>query len=209
MSEFFVGLDLGQASDYTALVIVERVQVPDGPVNTNLEQPTRTELRCQHAERLPLGVPYPAVVTHVTTLLDSRLLKGRTSLVVDHTGVGRPVFDMFEASPLSCPLTGITITGGDTVSWDSNRARVPKRDLIGAAQVALQNRVLLLAPSMPHAAMLVAELRNFRVKIDVTTAHDSYSAWRENIHDDLVLSLSMACWMAQETRPIGFIKIHF
>ncbi|MDD1753960.1 MAG: hypothetical protein LUQ38_12840 [Methanotrichaceae archaeon] len=44
------------------------------------------------------------------------------------------------------------------------------------------------------------ELLNFKVKIDPQTAHDSYSAWRESEHDDLVLSVALACWYA-ETRP--------
>jgi hypothetical protein len=37
---------------------------------------------------------------------------------------------------------------------------------------------------------------NFRVKI-TTNANDTYEAWREGQHDDLVLGLSMACWYAE------------
>ena len=33
---------------------------------------------------------------------------------------------------------------------------------------------------------------NFRVKIDSITTHDSYTAWKEAQHDDLVLGLSVA-----------------
>ena len=43
-----------------------------------------------------------------------------------------------------------------------------------------------------------AELLGFRVKIDPTTAHDSYAAWREGAHDDLVLALALAVWHARE-----------
>jgi len=38
---------------------------------------------------------------------------------------------------------------------------------------------------------------NFRAKIDPATAHDSYSAWREQDHDDLVLSVALACWWGE------------
>ena len=38
---------------------------------------------------------------------------------------------------------------------------------------------------------------NFRQKIDPATAHDSYSAWRERDHDDLVLALALACWLGE------------
>jgi len=30
------------------------------------------------------------------------------------------------------------------------------------------------------------------------TTHDAYSTWRENIHDDLVLSVVMTCWLAEK-----------
>ena len=47
------------------------------------------------------------------------------------------------------------------------------------------------------AATLVQELLNFRVTIDPRTAHDSYAAWREGMHDDLVLAVAMACWWGE------------
>ncbi len=36
------------------------------------------------------------------------------------------------------------------------------------------------------------------MKIDSKTAHDSYEAWREGVHDDLVLSVALACWTAEQ-----------
>ena len=35
------------------------------------------------------------------------------------------------------------------------------------------------------------------MKINVATGHDSYEAWREGDHDDLVLSLALAVWYGQ------------
>jgi hypothetical protein len=205
--EFFCGLDLGQAQDFTALCILERVRIAYGEVNTDLVQPTRTELHCRHLGRLALGTSYPAVVTHITRLLETPPLKGNATLVIDHTGCGRPVFDMFEAGALTCSLYGISITSGDSVTWEGQHIRVPKRDLIAATQVHLQNGDLKIASSLPHTQPLVTELLNFRVKIDPVTAHESYSAWRENMHDDLVLAVAMATWMSDQTIPIQFIKL--
>jgi hypothetical protein len=37
-------------------------------------------------------------------------------------------------------------------------------------------------------------LLSFLVKIDPVTAHDSYSAWRERDHDDLVLATALCTW---------------
>jgi hypothetical protein len=47
---------------------------------------------------------------------------------------------------------------------------------------------------MALADTLRKELLNFKVKINISTAHDSYEAWREGDHDDLVLAVAMACW---------------
>jgi hypothetical protein len=51
------------------------------------------------------------------------------------------------------------------------------------------------------ASVLQAELLNFKVKIDPQTAHDSYSSWRESDHDDLVLSVALAAWFAENQKP--------
>lgn len=34
------------------------------------------------------------------------------------------------------------------------------------------------------------------MKINLKTAHDSYEAWHEGVHDDLVLSVALASWTA-------------
>ena len=91
----------------------------------------------------------------------------------------------------------ITITGGDQVMRVSDQEyRVPKRDLVSVPQVALQNHVLRIGKSVPFADLLIRELLAFRFKISLS-GHDTYEAWREAEHDDLVLALSIASWVAQ------------
>jgi hypothetical protein len=72
--------------------------------------------------------------------------------------------------------------------------KVPKRDLITATLVLLQNGHSRSPKPSPLKDVLVKELLNFRVKINISTAHDSYEAWREGDHDDLVLSVALSCW---------------
>jgi hypothetical protein len=95
--KFLIGLDLGQVRDYTALVIVERIF----PEQANV--PIQYHLR--HLERYELGTPYPEIVEDVTDLLEEPNLAGHSSLVVDGTGVGVPVVDMFHLAGL--PLVPI------------------------------------------------------------------------------------------------------
>ena len=67
-----------------------------------------------HLERVPLGTPYPGIVAHVGRLLTK--LPGHPELVIDFTGAGRPVFDMFVYSGIS--PAGILITGGTAETRD-------------------------------------------------------------------------------------------
>src|SRR5437763_13744778 len=75
-----------------------------------------------HLERVPLGTPYPGIVAHVGRLLGK--LPARTELVIDFTGVGRPVFDMFVCSGIS-PV-GVLITGGTAETRAGAISSVPE-----------------------------------------------------------------------------------
>ncbi len=184
MSDFILGLDLGQAQDYTALGILER--------NGSSKKDRKYQLR--HLERLPLGTTYPAVVTHVKELMAKDPLRGRVLLVVDATGVGLPVIDLLKQEGLR-PI-GITITGGTEATSVRGGYHVPKRDLVINLQVLFQSERLKAAESLPLARTFVNELLGFKVKIN-TRGHDSYEAWREGVHDDLVLAVSLAAWYGQ------------
>jgi hypothetical protein len=191
VSYYFVGLDLGQSADYTALAIAERIVPLEG----------KPLYYFRYLERLKLGTPYPEQVAHVKDVLEQPTLKGKVTLALDYTGVGRPVADMFKYARMQGALYTIGIHGGDKVLWDETDkylVKVPKRDLVAVVQVLLQSGRLKVAEALPEAKTLIKELLNFQVKIDPQTAHDSYSAWRENIHDDLLLAVALACWIGEQ-----------
>jgi len=54
-------------------------------------------------------------------------------------------------------------------------------------QIALQSGHLKIAEELALAETLRKELPSFRIKVNISTAHESYEAWREGDHDDLVL----------------------
>lgn len=118
--KFYVGLDLGQAADFTAIAIVEKT---DGG------------LTVPHLDRVR-GLPYPRLVTMTADLMARPELRGRSQLIVDATGVGRPVLDMLRSSELQ-PVA-VTIHGGAKVQGSRRAPRVPKRDLVNCVLVALQ-----------------------------------------------------------------------
>ncbi len=124
MGLFVAGLDLGQSKDYTALAVVEVIPTQHEvtyvgreaemglPIDrTEIIEGPPASLAFVGLERVELGTPYPAIVTHVSERL--RAIPGQGLLAVDRTGVGTAVVDMFYAAGLQ-PLA-VTITGGDTV----------------------------------------------------------------------------------------------
>ncbi len=206
MTKYFIGLDIGQAQDYTALCVIEVPSIPrtysTGPYfireHTQSANPIipPVKYRVRHLQRFPLRTPYPKIVIEVGKIV-KRLDKA--TLVIDQTGVGRAIYDMFQQEGLR-PV-GITIHGGDRVADDGNSFRVPKRDLVGILTLAFQNGELKIANSLTESRTLVNELLNFKVTINMRTAHDSYEVWREGVHDDLVLALAIAVWYTDLVKP--------
>jgi hypothetical protein len=106
----------------------------------------------------------------------------------------------------------VTITGGEHAHYANGSWRVPKRDLVAALEVSLQTETLKVAEGLELWPALREEMLNFKRKINLKTAHDSYEHWRESDHDDLVLATALACWGATRQKgtlvmlrkPVGF-----
>jgi len=221
----FMGLDLGQQHDYTALVLVEPVEEKTGNKVTRQkinrhgiilgpteEDELHTVHEVRHLQRWPLGTGYPEIVEDVRRMIASPELSDEpVYLALDATGVGRPVYDMFlsELGWVSGGLLPVVIHGGADEHSHGGIARVPKRELVSRAVALLQKRELKIASALPHAQMLVEELKAFRLKINVNTGHDSYEAWRERDHDDLVLALCIALWSAEKGSIAPFVVRDF
>jgi hypothetical protein len=141
-----------------------------------------------HLERLPLQTPYPGVVSHVGRML-ARLPEG-TELVLDYTGVGRPVYDLFMAKGMS-PY-GVSITSGNAVTKDKMHYSVPKLTLISTVQALLHDGHLKIHKDLAGVQTLVAELQDFRAEV-TDSGYWRFGA-RAGKHDDLVLALAIALW---------------
>ncbi len=182
---FAIGVDLGQAADYSTIAIVRS---------------TGDELHLVHLHRFPLGTDYTVVVDGIVDVYeDSRLGVGdqRPALAIDDTGVGRGVSDLLLGS--GTPFYAVTITSGGTprpyaskgsrVSWN-----VPKTTLVEALERPFRLGNLKMANGLRWGPVLVEELRNFRRKVNPKTAHVRFEHARPSDHDDLILATALACW---------------
>lgn len=189
-TDYLIGLDLGQANDFSALGVLERTMVPDD----GGREESRYAVR--HLERFRLRTPYPLVCSRVVGLVKQAPLSGGM-LVVDYTGVGRPVIDALRAADLQAQLCPVTITSGLRASrGEDGDWHVPKNELVGLLQTLLQSRRLAIAATLPEARTLVREMLNFQERI-TAAAHKKFGAWRRGTHDDLVLALAIAVWCGE------------
>ena len=197
---FFTALDLGQVFDFSTLAVIERLEQMGEWDPVVFAWKKRTMLRLRYLERIPLGTPYPDVVLRVRDVMRQVAAEGLCELVVDGTGVGRPVVDLLRRSGLPCNLRPAIVTGGIAESYSDGYNHVPKRDLIAGLQVALQQGKLQIAGGLKFGPAFVTEMADMRVKI-TSPGHEQFGAWREGSHDDLVFAVALACWAARKAYP--------
>jgi len=173
----FLGIDLGQAQDYSAIAAVER---------------QNDVLYLRHIERLPLGTSYAAVVRRIEVLVDSI---SPCQVILDATGVGRPVLDSLMTAGVE-PMA-VSITAGKKSRYENGMHYVPKRELVLVLITALENGKLLIAKSIPLAPAFLQELSNFKRTVSAE-GYDSYEA--ATGHDDMVIAVALAVWGAGAVR---------
>ncbi len=185
---FYVGLDLGQKRDHAAIAVVEK-------------EPGEELLRVRHLERIALGTSYPRVVARVRDLVTDEKLAGQCALAVDGTGVGAPVVDLLRDARLGCELAPVTISGGERESLVGGMFSVPKRDLIAGVQVLLEQGEMKIARDLREAGALTRELMDVRMTMS-GGGRVRLGADGAGEHDDLVIALALACWLAnRKIRP--------
>lgn len=212
MPTIYLGLDLGQAADYSALAVLEspiycppmggwvsgsqltpelRLQYDQGMwYHWQQSAPGKGPVWLRQLHRYPLRTPYPTVVDDVIRRLGGKDAQRRDAvLVIDGTGVGAAVVDMFRFAELPCELFNVIITGGVKV----DRNHVPKRDLISAVQVLLHTGRLQVAKASAETETWAKEMQNYQLKL-TATGHDTYNARGDSQHDDLVLAVALAAW---------------
>ena len=186
----FSGLDLGQAKDYTALACIRRIPLKD-PVAKR-----RWRYECGQLLSWPLGVSYPTMAQDVGNVYKHDTMKG-SYLVVDYTGVGRPVYDQLKVNQVQARMVPILTTGGKLVSQNKENGawHVPKTELVSTLQVVIQSDLIKIHSGLKLADRLKKELADFKVKI-TKAANETFGA-DSSQHDDLVFALMLAVYYAE------------
>lgn len=213
-----IGIDIGQIADSTAIAVIEAMQVDHGRTKV-IPRPERvptvddhwdfwpeyettkkvhvleTEYTLRHIERVPLGTSYPDVAKKIAGMLCSPLLYRRSvRVLIDVTGVGRPVYDSLLSEISLHPesrdarVKPITFAAGQ--KYNRSNGTLGKAFLVSRLQSLLQNNQVH-APDTAEVKAMLEELRVYEIKVD-QDGHDTYGAFKVGKHDDLATALALA-----------------
>ena len=192
--DYFLGLDLGQRMDRSAVALVRPTEIADGVDWARFETRRLPRLDVEYLARLRAGATYASVVAAVRELTRRPELNGRCTVVVDATGVGMPVVEMLRAADLKAMVVPVMITGGATAHRSEGVWFVPRRDLMVNLRGILERKELRIAAGSREGGHLVEEMTNVRWDARAYTPG----------HDDLAFALALACWRAG-FGPVGFV----
>jgi hypothetical protein len=234
LPHYVVGLDLGQASDYTAICVMDRQLKPIGKPESTHEWQNRGSLydgshrvavwrtlvenvmTVRYLDRPPLRTSYTRIVEGVLDRIEALFSRdlypngGKVVLVIDATGVGRGVVDMFysaannrdlanvEISLMPCTITGST----GHAKIEDGFVRLPKHELIHTGGVIpMQTGRLKWGPRVKNRDVLEKELLTYTKKINIATGSTQFEPWREKEHDDLLFATCLAGWAWSKKTP--------
>ncbi len=182
MASFTVGLDLGQANDFSALAVVEHVwrYAPDSTDGVRIRHFEVVALR-----RWDLGTPYPRIVQDVAEGMVSGPLSAQGVLLFDATGVGRAIGDLFAEQWRAGRMGAYPPV---PVTFDQQS----KADMVAVVLVAAQRGRLHIANRLPLASVLEEELTRFRQKIRASGSTSIDIARGTEGHGDLATALFLA-----------------
>jgi len=189
---FCIGVHL--APDFAALCVLERITITteefrhkgfEAPAIINTRKKIH-RLRC--LQRLPSG--YPEIISVISTLIASlpeSQIKPATVINVTH--VGKPATVLMAKAGIG--TVAVTATSGDAEQRVAQgEFRVPEKDLIGTLSVLLQGDRFRVAPDLPEAAALIAELGSFDAGGD--------DSWESH---NLCRSVATAVWWCERMAP--------
>jgi hypothetical protein len=138
-----VGVDFGKRADYSALTIMERLAAEPGGIRPlgRIWPPTRPHAPatyiCHALHRWPLGTSYSRVVQDVVQVVKTQRFPRPLTLLVDGTGPGVAVLDLFEPYILQPRPIGVVVTNGyETTKKTAWEWHTPKSSLVVHLQAA-------------------------------------------------------------------------
>ncbi len=194
---FMISADLGQANDYSSVVVIKDQALPVVDKDRIIVGPRERTVVWADKFR---GVSYVDVVDHLIQLKNAPPFGGKSDLAIDGTSIGRVVSDMLNEQ--NVPHWAIQMTGGQ--EWRKANARyvnAGKTFLIENLAVMFASGDLKFAHDCPLRPDIEADLASFTTK---TTAAGNQIITQSRSaagHGDLGIGLIVGAFATQYLRP--------
>lgn len=202
-----VGVDLGSLQDHSAIAVVQQQahtgdSAPRDQFSVALgwqEPPAEiTHYYVRSLEQLSLGTAYSSIARRVT-LICSRIYnrdsRGAIYVVVDATGVGRPVLEQIREIMIpQAHVCGVTLTASalkKTSTLYSNEVSCGKAYLARRLQIIIQQNRLHWHKNDPLATVLRKEFMDYQIRV-TKSENDQYGAFTAGAHDDIITAVGLA-----------------
>lgn len=200
---YYIGVDVAQSVDYMAMAVVEK-WIEKFLNGRNIEK----KITCclTHLARFKHGVPYQQMVQTTIDIISRPEIDSKPTLVVDATGIGSVVYEMFEdenkaranEGKPTFALKGVKIHGGEKCSYSEGFYRVPQVELVKPFYADYGTERFVIAEDLPDKAEFIKQVQNFRGK-QSSSGHMSVGAIAG--HDDLVFAVGFATWLIKHKSP--------
>lgn len=192
---YWLGVDLGQAEDPTALTVIKDQRLPawDGARQTLLER----ERTVVFADRVT-GRSYADILNHITAVMVKPPLLGKVQLAIDATGLGRVISDMLD--DVKVKHFALQTTVGQNWRRDGKYVNVGKHLLLENLSV-LFAKELKLASGLPLYEDLIAEFETFELGMTNAGNPIIMQGARGSHHGDLAIALAVAAFASQYLVP--------
>ncbi len=193
---YWIGADLGQANDFSAISVIRDTCLPT-VINNRVQLGVRKRV-VVYADQFR-GVSYVDVVDHLIRLKNAQPFGGKSQLVIDGTSIGRVVSDMLQAE--NVPHTAIQMTAGQNWSRKGRYVNASKTLMIENTAVLFAAGELTFAHDLPLRKEIEQDLASF--SLTTTAAGNQVITQSRNAsgHGDLGISLIVAAFASQYLRP--------
>ena len=182
-----ISLDPAQLRDWSALCVVDMQYRPE-------EKRFGYDLIGMNRKQ---GLRYDLIVDWVAGVLRRPEFSpdGKPpEFILDATGVGVAVRDMFAAKGVR--LKAVTITVGEAYNRTGSLISIGKARLIGSFLGAFDAGKVRVNPNMPIWPALEREMLSFRAEMSAQ-GRAKFEA-EQGEHDDMLFALAMAVWYGEE-----------
>lgn len=189
---YWVGADLGQANDFSSVVVIKDQALPVFNDSRIIVGPR--ERTVVYADKFK-GVSYVDVVDHLIKLRNAQPFGGVSELVIDGTSIGRVVSDMLWDQ--SVPHSAVQMTGGQEWRRSGRYVNASKTLMIENLAVLFAAGELKFAHDLQLRKEIEEDLASFTTQTTAAGNQIITQSRNGSGHGDLGIGLIVAAFASQ------------